>query len=184
MRWGACETGDYRHYPISNYHDHMKRLKLQRAKFTLAFSKMTFPANVKSELYKQFEVNTNNLKSTHRSHILPDDITDHFPITTTIPNGTKETRIDIKHRVLSPRNIQKFQNYCMQQSWGEILNDNNAQTAYTALHEKINYIYNKSFPWNIDISNYKNKLPWINATVATQRCRGGDRRWCKVGGGR
>ena len=25
----------------------------------------------------------------------------------------------------------------MQQSWGEILNDNNAQTAYTALHEKI-----------------------------------------------
>ena len=74
----------------------MKRLKLQRAKFTLAFSKMTFPANVKSELYKQFKVNTNNyLKSTHRSHILLDDITDHFPITTTIPNGTKETRIDI-----------------------------------------------------------------------------------------
>ena len=24
----------------------------------------------------------------------------------------------------------------------------------------------KSFPWNIDISNYKNKLPWINATLA------------------
>ena len=37
---------------ISNYHDHMKRLKclkLQRAKFTFAgFSKMTFPANALS----------------------------------------------------------------------------------------------------------------------------------------
>ena len=61
MRRGTSETGDYRHYPISNYHDHMKRLKLQRAKFTLAFSKMTFPANV-----------------------------NHFPITTTSSSVSKK----------------------------------------------------------------------------------------------
>ena len=24
----------------------------------------------------------------------------------------------------------------------------------------------------------------LHGSVATQRCRGGDRRWCKVGGGR
>ena len=104
----------------------------------------------------------NNLRYSHNSYIIIDDISDHFPLFTTITNVRKNTQKQ-QHpaRNISPNNLNKFQKACSQEDWTEILSTSSAQTAYTKMHDKINKHFHTYCPMGTKVT-YQKRLPWVD----------------------
>ena len=112
---------------------------------------------------------TNNFSNAHDSYMIICDISDHFPLITSI-----ETHTSIKindyyiSRCLSKRNFNKFAGQCSTENWNVVLNYNDTQLAYSAMDAIIQRNYTEWFPLQRRCKNYKIRLPWVSLELKTK----------------
>ena len=113
---------------------------------------------------------SNNINSENDiAGIIPTDISDHFSIFTGhhIPSPVKITQNKQK-RDYSQKNITKFNTQLSEINWESVLSQQDAQLAYTQMHEKITAIVDKAFPLKTVQNNYKTNLKWLS--LGQKRC--------------
>jgi hypothetical protein len=98
------------------------------------------------------------------TRILPTDLSDHFPICyftrSKNPNPTTPYKPILK-RDMSRKNMEKFKNQIDSQSWTEIMDDTNTQTAYTNFQKLFTKIFTQCFPFKKQSTPYRSNLPWL-----------------------
>ena len=132
-------------------------------------------------------VYTNNLDSALSCNILTLDISDHLATHTKISLGTSTmaSRINTaqskndksEFRIFNEANHEKFKNYINAETWQEISNDMNAQTAYDKFEEIYLKHYNNAYPLKTEHIRRKNErenpkpwiLPWLEDACARKQ---------------
>ena len=105
----------------------------------------------------------NNIIS--KSGIIESSITDHYSIYTIIPNmiGKDIKTNEIKFKVYNHIKLRSFNQAINQTALNQILNDTNAETAFTQFINIFDETYNKTFPLKTKIISDKDILkPWVN----------------------
>ena len=69
------------------------------------------------------------------------------------------------YRIFNATTINQFCHLCSSDTFKEILIINNPQDAYSALNNKINDAFEKSFPEKIRKKKYFNRLPWLTTEL-------------------
>ena len=69
------------------------------------------------------------------------------------------------YRIFNATTINQFCHLCSSDTFKEILIINNPQDAYSALNNKINDAFEKSFPEKIRKKKYFNRLPWLTSEL-------------------
>ena len=111
---------------------------------------------------------TNDLTITTNG-ILNYDVTDHLPafcIMNSFVHSGDVDRIKIQSRPYSDENLQDLQNKLDSIDWNSILDYNDIENCVKTFIDKINYLYQRSFPLKtkfISTKRYKNK--WITSDV-------------------
>jgi hypothetical protein len=102
------------------------------------------------------------------SGIIPIDISDHLPIFLFkfIQTPDQPSTPTFK-RDYSAENIKKFNDLLLQIDWSTVLTCNDAQNAYTYMHDQITKLVKETFPLKQIIACYKNKLPCLTPGLKT-----------------
>jgi hypothetical protein len=62
--------------------------------------------------------------------------------------------------------MNQFVLECSRQTWSDVLQADDCQTAYTHFHNTITTLYNKHFPWGRKtITLYKSRMPWLTQAL-------------------
>jgi len=98
--------------------------------------------------------------------ILHTRITDHFPIFL-INRGTvkSEPSTIIKKRIFNQDNTKRFESIMTNISWDSVLNNDDAQEAYTNFHNSLLEAFEMSFPYESIKLGYKNKKTWLTQAL-------------------
>ena len=104
----------------------------------------------------------------HHQGIFYNDISDHFPvfhINANLQLPTSSNQHSWK-RTMNEVNMTKFINDCNITNWGDVLQSDDGQMAYTRFSKKISDLYNKHFPLKkIKRNVYNSRLPWLTPTL-------------------
>lgn len=94
--------------------------------------------------------------------ILHTRITDHFPVFL-INHGILKSEHStlIRKRTFNETNTRNFQNIMNNISWENVLNNDNAQEAYTNFHNSFQDAFERSFPYRSIKLGYKNRKSWL-----------------------
>ena len=109
---------------------------------------------------------TNDIKADVKSGILYTDISDHFPIFMIIDHASfSRTSTFIEITDMKEENINTFENKLNDCDFSSVLECDNAEEAYTALHTIIINAYNVAFPRKKIKIGYRNRLPWLTPAM-------------------
>ena len=136
----------------------------------LMMSASMFPVITKPTRISQYSTSlidnifTNNIAYTHRSYILINQISDHYPlimeVKCTIPRVIRNVT---EQRNYSAKNLKRFVELCSLTNWNTIMDIMDMQSAYTKFNNLLRENFLHSFPFKIKENKtiYKNKYPWI-----------------------
>ena len=113
----------------------------------------------------------NTFKCLHETGLFYTDISDHFPIfyidyKSTI---TESPRVNTCRQYTS-KNVATFQNKLKTINWTSILNNTDAQDAFSQFHKKYTSLYNECFPFKTIKTNYKRRKPWLTDALKKSIC--------------
>ena len=97
------------------------------------------------------------------SGILYTYISDHFPVyhidySVSVPLHGKS----FKKRVYSIANMERFSTAVGEKDWNGVLQNSNAQSAYTVFYNEFCDVYNTCFPMKNFKQGYRTRKPWLS----------------------
>ena len=105
-----------------------------------------------------FSDDTNSL-----SRILYTDVSDHYPVYhIDYSNCIDSSCKTFKNRVYSVENMYRFSNMMNTKKWDHIMENNDAQAAYSMFHKDICEMYNTCFPVRVFKYGYRNRKSWLS----------------------
>ena len=124
----------------------------------MSCSRILFSPLIDNIFYNNFVENTGSL-----SGILYTDISDHFPVyhidySVSVPLHGKS----FKKRVYSMANMERFSTAMREKDWDGVLQNGNAQSAYTVFYNEFCDVYNKCFPIKMFKQGYRTRKPWLS----------------------
>ena len=96
--------------------------------------------------------------------ILPIDISDHFPICyfAITDNQSHYSSPPVKKkRDMCRKNVDSFNDQILNQTWDDVIENEDAQLAYSNFHNIFTKLYEKCFPYKPPTTPYKARLPWL-----------------------
>lgn len=103
------------------------------------------------------------LESKHYNGIICTDISDHYPIFSIYQSKLMANETTpIKSRLINDSTITSFSDLLREQSWSNVLDSADAETAFTSFYEKFTNLYNTSFPLKETKAGYYNRIPWLS----------------------
>ena len=100
----------------------------------------------------------------HVNGILVTDISDHYPIFNMHMQQNEHVKSTfIETRCFKEKNIALFNDKLHKYNWGEILNNQNPENAFTQFYNFFKTSYDSSFPIKKFKVGYSNKLPWLTS---------------------
>jgi hypothetical protein len=75
------------------------------------------------------------------------------------------TKSTFLRRDYSATNKQKFKNELESQSWSDVTDNFDAQSAYSNFHERFTSLYDRCFPLKLFKPGYKNNKPWLTPSL-------------------
>lgn len=162
-------TGDF-NVNLLNCDQHLHSAEFLNIWYTFSYVplivKPTRISNTNATLIDNiFTNNMNNAKIL--SGIFYTDISDHLPVFCIIQDTLKNiAKKYVTYRQYGKINTEKFNSKIRNTDWSCILQDNNAQSAFSCFHDKLLQLYETCFPVKKKkIDGYSNKKPWLTEAL-------------------